>query len=201
MCFPHAMRGAALLCLLLIACASSASAVQGDEEPREAVVSWEEAREDASCVVPLCEEERCALWRCRELELADPPSILLTRGTLTLRPPASPTRWWGRPLVAPFDSDPVFEIPWHDRKIRDQYAPHALRLPCIPSHEPFEKHHIFPQEPLLAGWFKRRNIDITPSPSGSPGAFIPGCTAAVPEAVSGTMRGDNFEKSTPTPIK
>ncbi|EPX57553.1 hypothetical protein D187_005601 [Cystobacter fuscus DSM 2262] len=120
------------------------------------MVSWEEAREDASCVVPLCEEERCALWRCRELELADTPSILLTRGTLTLRPPASPTRWWGRPLVAPFDSDPVFEIPWHDWKLRDQYAPHALHLPCIPSREPFEKHHIFPQEPLLAGWFKHR---------------------------------------------
>jgi predicted lipoprotein DUF2380 len=95
MCFPHAMRGAALLCLLLTSCASSASAVQGDEEPREAVVSWEEAREDASCVVPLC------------------PSILLTRGTLTLRPPASPTRWWGRPLVTPFDSDPVFERSFH----------------------------------------------------------------------------------------
>ncbi|WNG22323.1 DUF2380 domain-containing protein [Cystobacter fuscus] len=100
--------------MLLTACASSAPAVQGDEGPWEAVDSWEEAREDASCVVPLCEEEHCVLWRCRDLELADAPSILLTRGTLTLRPPASPTRWWGRPLVAPFDSDPVFEIPWHD---------------------------------------------------------------------------------------
>ncbi|ATB38591.1 hypothetical protein CYFUS_004026 [Cystobacter fuscus] len=39
-------------------------------------------------------------------------------------------------------------------------SPRGRELRCIPSREPFEKHHIFPQEPLLAGWFKRQSIDI-----------------------------------------
>ena len=149
-----------LLGLWLTACVASAPAVPEREAPWEAEASWEEAREDVSCGVPVCEHGRCMLWRCRDLVPADAPSVVLARGTLSLRPPASPMRWWGRPLVAPFDSDPVFEIPWHNWNIRGQYAPRALRLPCIPAREPFEKHHIFPQEPFLADWFKSRKIDI-----------------------------------------
>ena len=157
---PYFPRPLALLSLVLAACVSS-TPLGREEALREAVSSWEAAREDASCTVPVCDEARCALWRCADLAPVDVPAIVPTRGTLTLRPPpGAPIRWWGRPLASPFDHEPVFEIPWHNWNIRGQYAPRVFRVPCLPAREPFEKHHIFPQEPLLADWFKNQKIDI-----------------------------------------
>lgn len=149
-----------LLCVLLGACVTSAPAVHEDGEALDAVSSWEEARTDPSCVVPLCEGARCAIWRCQDVVEVDSYPLVLAKGTLTLRPPGNPTRWWGRPLAAPVGTEPVFEIPWHNWNIRGQYAPRALRPPCIPSREPLEKHHIFPQEQFLADWFEDNGINI-----------------------------------------
>ena len=158
MSFPHLRTWIALLCVALSACATSASAVHGDEEPLDAVASWEEARADSSCVVPLCEEERCALWRCQDVAEVDDPPVLLAWANGARLPLPNPTRWWGRPLVAPVGTEPVFEIPWNNWNIRGQYAPRVLKPPCVRSWEPLEKHHIFPQE--LAAWFKLKPIDI-----------------------------------------
>ncbi|WNG62423.1 TIGR02269 family lipoprotein [Archangium gephyra] len=146
--------------MVLSACATSTSAVREDEEPLDAVASWEEARADPSCMVPLCDEERCALWRCQDVVEADDPPVLLAwaNGARLPLPAPNPSRWWGRPLVAPLGTEPVFEIPWHNWNIRGRYAALALRPPCIPSREPIEKHHIFPQE--LAVWFKGKKINI-----------------------------------------
>ena len=73
--FLTARRGLALLCVLLSACVTSPSLVREHDEAPEAVLSWEEARADPSCVVPLCDEERCAIWRCLDLlEVEDAPS-------------------------------------------------------------------------------------------------------------------------------
>ncbi len=55
----------------------------------------------------------------------------------------------------------MIEIPWHNWNIRGQYAPRALRLPCIRSWEPLEKHHIFPQQEELAPWFTRKKNAFT----------------------------------------
>nr|WP_239014479.1 TIGR02269 family lipoprotein [Archangium violaceum] len=154
------MKWLLLLGMLLGACVTSAPAVHEDGEALGAVSSWEEARADPSCVVPLCEGERCVIWRCQDVVEVDSHPVVLAKGTLTLRPPGNPTRWWGRPLAAPVGTEPVFEIPWHNWNIRGQYAPRALRPPCLPSREPFEKHHIFPQQQRLAKWFASRNIDI-----------------------------------------
>ncbi len=157
--FPPPRKWIALLCVLLSACATSTSTVHEDEETLDAVATWEEARADPSCVVPLCDEKRCAVWRCQDVVEVDPSPVVLARGTLNLRPPlGNPSRWWGRPLAAPMGSEPVFEIPWHNWNIRGRYAPLALRPPCIRSSDPIEKHHIFPQE--LAIWFKSKKIDI-----------------------------------------
>jgi uncharacterized lipoprotein (TIGR02269 family) len=156
--FPHLRTWIALLCVAMSACATTASAVHGDEEPLDAVASWEEARADSSCVVPLCEEERCALWRCQDVVEVDDPPVLLAWANGARLPLPNPNRWWGRPLVAPVGTEPVFEIPWHNWNIRGRYAALALRPPCIPSREPLEKHHIFPQE--QAEWFKGKKIDI-----------------------------------------
>jgi uncharacterized lipoprotein (TIGR02269 family) len=149
--------------LLLTHCAASNPVSHGQEEARASGTSWAEIREDATCVVPICEEEKCALWRCLDIEATDLPTVVLARATPAVRPPgvALPHRWWGYPLAAPMNADPVFEIPWHNWKTRGQLNHRELRPLCIvPPSEPFEKHHIFPQQLRLARWFKTRNIDI-----------------------------------------
>ncbi|HEX8823357.1 MAG TPA: TIGR02269 family lipoprotein [Archangium sp.] len=157
-------RGLALLCVLLSACVTSPPIGREHDEAPEAVLSWEEARADPSCVVPLCDAERCAVWRCQDLlEVEDAPSVVLARGPTpqASRPPlvGNPSRWWGRPLAAPTSVEPVFEIPWHNWKTRQQPSPQRTHpLSCMLPPEPLEKHHIFPQE--LAAWFKLKKIDI-----------------------------------------
>ncbi|OJT23875.1 hypothetical protein BO221_18105 [Archangium sp. Cb G35] len=154
------MKWWALFGVMLSACVTSPPAPREDDEALDAVSSWEEVRADTSCVVPLCDEAGCAVWRCRDLEEVDPHPVLPALAHGALRPPPNPTRWWGRSLAAPGGKEPVFEIPWHNWNIRGQYAARALRPPCIPSREPIEKHHIFPQEKFLAEWFKDKGINI-----------------------------------------
>ena len=159
----------ALVGLLLTGCASSAPIVREDGEAPEVVSSsWEDARADPSCVVPLCDEERCALWRCQDVEEVDARPVLLAQAvvvdqlpTLPPGPGTSASRWWGHPLAVPHYRDPVFEIPWHNWKTRERSAPRLYRHQCLnPPREPFEKHHIFPQQQVLARWFKSKKIDI-----------------------------------------
>lgn len=171
--FLNSKKWLALLGLLLAACAISTPTVRENDEASEPISSWEEARADPSCVVPLCDEERCALWRCRELVEVDPHSVVQARGPGVLRPPlvGNPSRWWGRSIAAPTNAEPVFEIPWHNWNTRGQFAPKELRLACIPPREPFEKHHIFPQQQLLARWFMRKHIDIHSSTILLPKSF------------------------------
>ncbi|MFY0562961.1 TIGR02269 family lipoprotein [Archangium lansingense] len=158
MSLPPWKRWLALLGLLLTACATSAPGVSEYVEDADPVASWEEAREDPSCVVPLCTEDRCVFWRCQDVVEVEDHPVLLAFAHGSLRPPPNPTRWWGRPLAVPGGREAVFEIPWHNWNIRGQYAPRALKPPCVRSWEPLEKHHIFPQ--ALAEWFKRKPIDI-----------------------------------------
>jgi len=149
--------------LLLSACVTAAIAEREDAEKSKTSSSWLEARADPDCVVPVCDEERCALWRCIDLVEVEESPVILTRGTPTVPPSGtfSPRRWWGYPLAAPSLADPVFEIPWHNWNVRGQLHYRDLRPLCIiPPREPLEKHHIFPQEPTLASWFKLRDIDI-----------------------------------------
>ncbi|QRN96905.1 TIGR02269 family lipoprotein [Archangium violaceum] len=155
-------RGLALLCTLLSACVTSPGPVHESDEAPEAVASWEEARADPSCVVPRCDEERCALWRCQDLVEVDSHPVVLVRGAVGLRPPlvGNPNRWWGRTLAAPTSVEPVFEIPWHNWKTRDQRAQPKHPLSCMLPPEPLEKHHLFPQQDRLAAWFKVKRIDI-----------------------------------------
>lgn len=146
------MRWLLVLCgLLLTHCAASTPSSGGQEVQNE-----------STCVVPLCESGRCALWRCLDVTAGDEPAVVLTRATPTVRPPgvAAPQRWWGHPLAAPSHANPVFEIPWHNWNTRGQLNLRELRPLCITPHEPSEKHHIFPQQARLARWFKTRNIKI-----------------------------------------
>ena len=184
-------QGLALLVLLLTACATSAPTVQEDEAPELVSSSWEEARADPTCVVPLCDGDRCALWRCQDVVAVEEEAhpIILARGSLptarppmvfrpgtVLRPPTdsnlstelrspladNPTRWWGHPVAVPTYADPIFEIPWHNWKTRDPFVPRQLRhwMCSITPKQPYEKHHIFPQQEKLAKWLTGKGIDI-----------------------------------------
>lgn len=158
------MRWLALLGLLLTACARTSPGVREDGESIEAVSSWEEARADPACVVPLCDGERCALWRCQDWEAERASAVVLARGTMpqAMRPPlvGNPSRWWAPPLAAPSYVEPIFEIPWHNWKLREQFTPRKHPLGCMLPPEPLEKHHIFPQAQDLARWFVLKGIDI-----------------------------------------
>jgi uncharacterized lipoprotein (TIGR02269 family) len=112
-------------------------------------------------VVPLCDEERCTLWRCQDVVEVDSPAVVLALSTQGFRPPlGNPNRWWGHPLAAPTHVEPVFEIPWHNWRTRAQLEHWKHPLVCMLPPEPLEKHHIFPQQQSLAKWFARRHIDI-----------------------------------------
>ncbi|QRK13398.1 TIGR02269 family lipoprotein [Archangium violaceum] len=159
--------------MLLNACVTSVPVVREEAGAPEGVSSaWEEARADATCVVPLCDGERCAIWRCQDVVEAEAHPVRLAQAMVPAPAPApmfraplvegpSASRWWGHPLAVPTGVDPVFEIPWHNWKTRELSAPRLFRHQCLsPPREPFEKHHIFPQQRVLAMWFKLKGIDI-----------------------------------------
>jgi uncharacterized lipoprotein (TIGR02269 family) len=160
--FLTSTRGLVLLGVLLTSCISTPLVAREDTEAPVAVSSWEKARADPTCVVPLCGEEHCTLWRCQDLVEVDAAHVIPARGPLGLRPPlvGNPTRWWGRPLAAPTNVEPVFEIPWHNWRTRAQLKHWKHPLTCMVPPEPLEKHHIFPQQQRLAKWFEGKHIDI-----------------------------------------
>jgi uncharacterized lipoprotein (TIGR02269 family) len=160
----------ALLGVLLSACVTSTSDVREHVEAAEVVSSsWEEARADSTCVVPLCDEERCAIWRCQDVAEVEAQRVVLAQAVVPQAPAPMPQtplvepplhhRWWGHPLGVSRYTEPVFEIPWHNWKTRELGARRLWRHQClIFPREPFEKHHIFPQQ--LARWFEIKGIDI-----------------------------------------
>src|SRR4051794_20364884 len=107
MSFLRSRMGLAVLCVLLSACATSAPIVREEAEAPEVVSSsWDEARADDTCVVPLCDEAYCALWRCQDVAEARP--VLLAQATVapmvepmlpeSVMEGPSASRWWGHPL-------------------------------------------------------------------------------------------------------
>ena len=205
---PRSKTGLALLGLLLTACSVSSPAVREEVEAPEVVSSsWEEARADATCVVPLCEGDRCAIWRCQDVE-AQP--VLLAQATvsppgLTFPAPLGPvpnaSRWWGHPLGVPRYADPVFEIPWHNWKTRELSAPRLYRHQCLkPPREPFEKHHIFPQQTILARWFKRQRIDIHAFTIRVPRSFHQWLHSGGPEGGQWNEAWRQFQKNNPAAL-
>lgn len=124
-------------------------------------------------MVPLCDSERCAVWRCQDVGEVEAHPVLLAQAMVPAIPEVEPepllhlpvaedaSRWWGVPLGASAEAAPVFEIPWHNWKAHARDAFRQYRLYCVvPPDEPFEKHHIFPQQKVLAEWFESRRIDI-----------------------------------------
>jgi uncharacterized lipoprotein (TIGR02269 family) len=122
-------------------------------------------------VVPLCDEERCAIWRCQDVAEVETHPVLLAQAVVPQQVPTLPAplgpgpsaiRWWGHPLGVPHYADPILEIPWHNWKTRERElsAPRLYLHHCLIPRELFEKHHLFPQQKELALWFNRWGIDI-----------------------------------------
>ena len=140
--------------LLLTACASS-TPLQQQWDAAEAECG--EAREDA-CVTLLCGDTACGFYRCEDV----PGDVVLARG-LPPRPPpvavapapgSGPRRNWGGGMNLPGGGKPVVVFP-RTEDIRPVVAPQR-RL----SAGKMEKHHVFPQSPDLAEWFKKQGVDI-----------------------------------------
>ena len=154
-------KGWMLVCWALLACAASApSAQQRAHETPDILSTWDQAEaeeaceEEDACVTLVCTEKECEVYRCENLERA---SVLLAyRGGIISAPGSSPRRNWGRPQKRPGDALPVAVIPWrfHDRRelLPSELARLKIRNPI--------KHHLFPQQPSLARWFKQKGINI-----------------------------------------
>jgi uncharacterized lipoprotein (TIGR02269 family) len=148
-----------MLCAVLLACASTGEAPREDAEaPVTVVHSWEEACADERCLTVLCEEASCAFVRCQDVRGFEEGEVVPARGGVTA-PPAprgTPRRRWGG-LWLPESREPVFIIPWNNVK-----NPHRsfVDMRQLGSQRPWVLHHIFPQEPQLARWFRGQGINI-----------------------------------------
>ncbi|MCP3142747.1 SitA6 family polymorphic toxin lipoprotein [Pyxidicoccus xibeiensis] len=129
-----------LVALVLSGCAASAPSLSCEREGQH------------SCVVLACEEEDCGLFSCEDLD-PDAAAPKVERAQGAYRPPHRP---------------PAFRN-WRNSGIRSGARPRMTFhfryrqgfLPALPR-EPGKlvHHHLFPQEPGLARWFKRNGVDI-----------------------------------------
>ncbi|MBZ4416131.1 TIGR02269 family lipoprotein [Myxococcus sp. RHST-1-4] len=96
------VRWVALVGLL---CACAASTPVGESgEAYSPSTEWAHADaegecEDAGldhCLAPACTGEQCALYRCEDF-VPERGQVVLTRGSLPVRPPSNSQRYWGTP--------------------------------------------------------------------------------------------------------
>jgi len=147
--------------LLLAACTASAPTIPSGVTDRPDTLAWtkveaeeEACSEDDQCVTLLCSDEACGIYRCEDVP--PQPETLAYRGGVMAPPGSGPRRNWGRPQGGSGNGLPVFIIPWrfHDR--REQLPSELARLQIRDS----IKHHLFPQQPSLAAWFRVKGINI-----------------------------------------
>lgn len=146
--------------LLLAACAASHPSQRTWAEAAEAP-GCEEPDED-QCVVLACYAGMCGFFLCEDVVPAEvpptrlKPGVELVRNGGTIAPPmgpAQPRRWWGRALGLPGSAEPVLTFRWYPQ------APPVRPVYALPPGR-YVRHHIFPQAPDLALYFKRSGIDI-----------------------------------------
>jgi uncharacterized lipoprotein (TIGR02269 family) len=148
-------RTGVLLSLLLAACASTQTVPYEDEPPEEVVFSFEEGCADERSLVLLCAEEECGFFHCSDTL---PGEFVPARGgggfiTPPAAPGGSPRRWWRNWPWLRRDSRPILTF-----RLRASLDPKP-QIPLLPSGR-YVRHHIFPQAPDLARWFKLRGVEI-----------------------------------------
>ncbi len=153
-----------VLALGVVASCATVPSPEGESSGCEVAakpVAFEEACQDGSSLLALCDGQHCGMYRCREVvgHLAE-SRVVPARGAPLPRPSAQAgaQRYWGSAQGLPHDSRPVFLIPW-DHK-----------LPLLPSQlndleeaarerlKPHEHHHVFSRAFRL--WFARKKINI-----------------------------------------
>jgi len=144
----------ALATVLLSACGASSAGLRAWEDAGSAA-SCEQEEAD-QCVAIACDEGTCGLFDCEDVTaeaVALAPRTPGVERTQAYRAPWRPPafRNWRSMGLRP-DSRP--RMTFHFR-YRQGFLP-ALRQ------EPGKrvKHHLFPQEPRLADWFRQNDVDI-----------------------------------------
>ncbi|MFP2909756.1 TIGR02269 family lipoprotein [Pyxidicoccus sp. 3LFB2] len=135
--------------LLVLACATAS---MGEDVERADACAHPDAEQ---CVALACEGGDCGLFDCADVETGAltsvPHAVELAQGAY--RPPHRPPafRNWRNTGVRPHARP---RMTFHFR-YRQGFLPALPREPGKLVH-----HHLFPQQPLLAEWFKRQGVDI-----------------------------------------
>ncbi|QDE92420.1 hypothetical protein BHS06_27490 [Myxococcus xanthus] len=142
-----------LVSLLLVGCASTAPGPASPSEPPSSLEC--ERSDEGACVVLACESGTCGLFDCEDVALEEEAQAAF-RPVLAgaFRPPArgGPSfRHW-RNLGIRSGSRP--RMTFHFR-YREGFLPALPRGPGKLVH-----HHLFPQQPELARWFRSHGVDI-----------------------------------------
>jgi uncharacterized lipoprotein (TIGR02269 family) len=124
-------------------------------------VSFEEACSEESSLLALCDGQRCGMYRCHEvMHHITAGRIVQTWGEATPLPQVGGgvQRYWGSAQELPWDSRPVFIIPWDHKPELLPSQQKELEEAAEERNKPHEQHHIFSQE--FRSWFTRKKINI-----------------------------------------
>lgn len=153
-----------LLGTALTACASVPVASDEEAEESEQAATFAELCAQDGSLVPLCDAGQCGLYPCRDVveSLSGSGQVLLARtgGAVLPGPGSSAQRYWGSANGLPQNWNPVFIIPWGPKPPLLPSQKKMLEELEAERRKPHEKHHIFPQEQELKGWFTDKGINI-----------------------------------------
>jgi uncharacterized lipoprotein (TIGR02269 family) len=151
-----------LVSFALAACATAqpvGSDGSGDADEGPAV-SFEEACQDESSLLALCAGQQCGMYRCREV-MKHLTVGQVVRTWAEVEPLAGvgegAQRNWGSAQELPWDSRPVFIIPWSPRPLLPSQQK-ELEATAEERNKPHERHHIFPQ--AFREWFTAQGVNI-----------------------------------------
>ena len=156
------------VCLLALCLAVSGGLACGATSP--VVRAWEDTMQDGGigacdapssdrCVVLACDEGECGLFACEDVDeaavaQASPEHrVEQVRGRPSFRAPGTYRGWWQRRTGVRGGALPLATAPVPLRR--------AGFVPAMPSGQGrLIKHHLFPQEPRLAAYFRTAGVDI-----------------------------------------
>lgn len=157
------LRLLTLCCLLLgaLACSTASSPVMREWEAAkwQADVEGASASSEPRCLVLVCDEGDCGLFRCEDVAddvVTHAPRVGAAEkatGSPAFRGTGTYRNWWQRRTGIRGDARPLAMAPLARRS--------PVFIPAIPRPQgKLIKHHLFPQEPRLAAWFRAAGIDI-----------------------------------------
>jgi uncharacterized lipoprotein (TIGR02269 family) len=155
--FPlRALLSLCLAALLLSACATSPTLRAWEGAEHDDTTACDDAEAD-QCVVLACDEGECGVFACEDVELEAVARESMAYEVEPARFPRPPSR------------GPGTQRNWRNTGLRAGAQPrmafhfqyrHGF-LPAFPRLEGrLIKHHLFPQQPKLAQWFKAQGINI-----------------------------------------